>query len=1029
MTLAALTLLVMGALYTRQQYLTRGIPQTLPEPTVGSGTILGLNVQLAQYDDEALQTNLQAISDLGIRHVKQSFYFTEPYDWEASDRLVTAVNNANLTLTPLLDGDPAAQFAQPDTAAFAQWAGQFAARYGQTIDHYIIWDEPNLTTHWGGQDVNPIEYAALLTAASAAIRQADPTALIIAAPLAPTIETGPTNLAEHRFLQRMYEAGAAPAFDIAAAKPYGFDNPPDDRRTDPRVMNASRVILMREVMERNGDGGKAIWAGNWGWNALPANWQGPPSIWGEATFAQQAQWTMALLNRAQTEWPWMGRMFLETWEPNAPPDDPRWGFSLKNNLASGEWDSAQLQAFAQPAAVPAMPGFHFASPGDASQVYTGGWEFSPEFGADISQTPEGQPPDRVTFTFWGTDVGLRVRRANFRARLYITVDGRPANALPKDENGTTLVLTAPDPDEDYVVTVPVAARLEPGTHTVEITASRGWDQWALNGFSVGYHPPDSGYRVGMAVLAVLAAALLAGAGAVGRQADWRGLWQQVNGRFQTWQKWRQVVLTAVCAAIVALSGWLTWSAEAEGIYRRLGDGGQLALTAGAAAIFYISPSFIIYLIALAALWLLLTFRPVWGLALIAFSAPLYVLPKPVMGYLFSPVEIFTLVAVAGTAGHWFFVTLPQIGRSGGQIKLKSGHFRPIGADYAVITFVTVATLSLLFTERLDVATNEWRVVIVEPALFYGLWRVWSGRASRQTLWAILDAFVLGGVVVAVYGLGQYFFAPEQLITAEGGLMRLRAFFGSPNNVALYLDRVVPVLLAVVVLGNGRRQWLYGAALLPVLLAFLLTFSRGGLLLGLPAGLIFVFWQWQQRNGRRTWPWLLAGGVVTAVTYAAALQIPQLAGRLSPTSATSSFRLNLWQSSLQMIREHPLFGVGLDNFLYAYRGRYILERAWQEPNLNHPHNIFFDFATRLGLVGLLAGGWLWQQAGKRLWHNLRSADDAFAPVAVGLAGAFVAGLAHGLVDHSFFLVDMAYLFYLLLGASLWLENLGNNGKRP
>ena len=39
-------------------------------------------------------------------------------------------------------------------------------------------------------------------------------------------------------------------------------------------------------------------------------------------------------------------------------------------------------------------------------------------------------------------------------------------------------------------------------------------------------------------------------------------------------------------------------------------------------------------------------------------------------------------------------------------------------------------------------------------------------------------------------------------------------------------------------------------------------------------------------------------------------------------------------------------VGLDNFLYAYRGRYILDAAWQEPNLNHPHNIVLDFATRL-----------------------------------------------------------------------------------
>jgi hypothetical protein len=41
------------------------------------------------------------------------------------------------------------------------------------------------------------------------------------------------------------------------------------------------------------------------------------------------------------------------------------------------------------------------------------------------------------------------------------------------------------------------------------------------------------------------------------------------------------------------------------------------------------------------------------------------------------------------------------------------------------------------------------------------------------------------------------------------------------------------------------------------------------------------------------------------------------------------------------------------------------------------------------------------------------------VAAGLAGALAAVLAHGLVDHSFFLVDLAFVFYLILGVSVAL----------
>jgi O-antigen ligase len=131
-------------------------------------------------------------------------------------------------------------------------------------------------------------------------------------------------------------------------------------------------------------------------------------------------------------------------------------------------------------------------------------------------------------------------------------------------------------------------------------------------------------------------------------------------------------------------------------------------------------------------------------------------------------------------------------------------------------------------------------------------------------------------------------------------------------------------------------------------------------------------------------------------------------------------MNLWLSSWNMFVDHPLFGVGLDNFLYQYRSRYILDAAWQEPNLNHPHNVFLDFATRLGLAGILAGLWL-------LYSYLRvslplpsRSKPPWQPVAIGIVGAIVYTLAHGLVDHSFFLVDLAFTFFLMFGLAIWID---------
>lgn len=1015
--LAALSLLTLGALSARDTFLMRGIPAGLPEPIQNGGARLGINVELEHYDDDDIEDALSAVKGLGIAYVKQPFYYSENYQWETADRLVSAIRDQGLSLVPLLDGDPANGFMPPeDVVLYADWAGEFARRYGDSISHYIIWDEPNLTSHWGGQPVNPNHYAALLTAAAERVRAEDPGAVIVAAPLAPTTETGPDNLSETLFLQALYEAGAADSFDIVAAKPYGFDTGPGDRAVEPALLNFSRPIMLRELMVTQGDGHKAIWAGNWGWNSLPEGWTGRPSIWGQTSEAEQAAHTTAAFDRARREWPWMGLMFLENWEPNVPVDNPRWGFSIANRQTA-----AALTDYlaAQPAGV-AMPGFHLARPDDPAQEFSGDWEFSPEFGADISQSG-----DTARFTFWGTDVGLRVRRADFRARLYATVDGQPANALPRDENGAMLILTSPDPTQDFISTEWVARDLPPGLHTLKITAARGWDQWALNGFSVGYTPAEvTGPWIRMALWATTFVALSL-AWYCARRAEWGAAGRAAGAAFSRLSDRAQLLLTAGAAALVALTGWLTWGSDALGIYRRLGDAGQLAATAAAAAVFYVTPSFVLLALALGVLFILLVLRPAWGVVLIALTMPFYVppLPKPILGYSFSPVEIFTLVAT----GAWLTRLALDKGMTA---RREATHFswpklsRP---DWAVVAFLIVATLSLFVAEFQGVALSEWRVVILEPVLFYMLLR--GTKLHDKELWIVLDAFVVSGLIIALYGLWQYA-TRQDLITAEGGLMRLRSIYGSPNNVALYLDRLLPLLVAILLLGtratHGSRRLLYGLALAPVALALLLTFSKGALFLGIPASLIVVFWVWQRRAGRRTWPWLVVGLMAGTGALLVASQVPALAARLDFFGATGVFRVNLWRSAVNMFTEHPWLGIGLDNFLYLYRGRYILDAAWQEPNLSHPHNIILDFATRLGLLGLLAGGWLIWEAFSALRRGIAQANAQWLPVAAGFAGSLAAMLAHGLVDHSFFLIDLSFVFFLILGVAVWIQNKPNAG---
>ena len=1003
-----------------------GVTNGLPDPKLDRrpASILGLNVALEQYAD--LEPVLSQIS--AFHWLRQSFPWDqiEPargsYNWAPWDRIVAAATGHGHALIAVLAGSPAWARAAGDDrtgpplspADFADFAGQFASRYGTQIDAYQIWDEPNILLGWGGEAPSPSAYAAMLQGAFTAIHAADPVATVIAGALAPTVETGPDNLSDLLFLQQLYDLGAARYFDAAAGKPYGFYSSPDDRQADPNILNFSRFALLRAVMVRNGDSHKLLWGGNFGWN-------NQVSPWGQTSPPEQVSNTLAALDRAQTEWPWAGVLALENLQPLQPPSDPHWGFALLDARALPTPLLAALNthlASAAATAPAAVPGNYGAQ--QPAAVYAGPWKFS-ALGADI---PEDYASASLTITFRGSDLALTVRRAEYRGYLYVTVDGQPANRLPRDQAGAYLVLTAPEADVPQVVSVPVASGLNPDQiHTAVIQPNRGWGQWALAGFSVGRAVPPTGLLTWLGLLGL--AVLLSGWGAwhFGRQLRWgqagraaRRAWDRLGGA-------GQMALTAAVAGLLYLTSWLTWGNDVIAVSRRFGDAVPLAVTALTAGLFYFSPSLLLTLLSLVALLVLFYLRLDLALAFIALVMPLYLQYELLWQRGFSLVEVFTLLALIA----WVLQNIRPLLAGLAERRPFWRSFSTL--DWAVAAYLLVTTFSLAGAELKLVALREYRLVMIEPVVFYLLLR--ATPLDRRALWRIFDFFIIGAVYVAGVGLYQYV-TGTNLITAEEGVARIRSVYGSPNNLALYLGRALPIAVAPVVMGgNRRRRAAYAVAGVVIALTIVLTFSKGALLLGVPAALAVILIVWLGRRGLL----LVGGGLAAALASVPLLaRVPRFSSLLDFTSGTSFVRVQLWISAWRMFLDHPMFGVGPDNFLQQYRSFYILPDAWQDPNLSHPHNIVLDFLSRIGLLGAICGVWMiggfWWVAVRvtRRLANLSQPGDAetvadrhaLLALTVGLMGLVADMLAHGLVDHSFFLVDLSFVFFLALAAIQHLD---------
>jgi hypothetical protein len=704
--------------------------------------------------------------------------------------------------------------------------------------------------------------------------------VILAAALAPNVEPGGANMSDLVFLDELYQERAAEWFDVVATQSYAFGKPADTP-ADPGQLNWRRAALLREVMETHGDEETAVWATSVG--------LGPGDT-------GTAQTVTEVVEGTRQDWPWLGPMLWAAWSPG----------DLHGQYALTDEDGRQgplFRTLRTLASAPSLawPGVYSAD--HPSGQYEGGWRVTP-LGADI-----GRSGDVLTIPFRGTRLDLTVRRGDYRAFLFVSVDGEPANALPQDTQGRAYVVLY-DPLR-AIDRVTLVRGLSDSEHVAEIVAERGWSQWAIVGWTVSRAATRNmpwlwlAPALGLAALVVLGVVL-----------------------YESWPR-RHSLLTAGGTLIAS--------------YRGLDERLVLTLTAGAGILVYITVGTIPSLIAVGLLAVLLLLRPEMGLPLIAVALPFYQVGKPLLGRVFSMVEILTLLTAVGWVVNRVFrnpafgaparnresrVTTVHSRLTNQAARVTSHVSRLTVLDWGVIALVAVGAASLLWAEHGRVATREYRTVILGAALFYGLLRAmvrdWRG------VWRVADAWVLGGALIGLMGVFQWVVG-QNLISAEG-VWRVRGFYGSPNNLALYLGRVLPLGVALAAWGKkGWRRWAYGLAAVAMGLAILLSYSRGAWLLGVPASLLFL----AAVRGRRFWAVAVVLLFVVAVVVMLVAGTGRMTSLLDTAEGTTFLRLQLWRSSWAMITDHPLLGVGLDNFLYQYRTHYVLPTAWEEFNLSHP----------------------------------------------------------------------------------------------
>jgi O-antigen ligase len=1012
---------------------------------------MGVNLFLEKEPDRAnIVKSLEITKDGGFKWLRQGFawndieisgkgIFTDTRNpgvevnaWDKYDFIVDQANKYGLEILARLDSPPVwARIPGDDVQAypkgppkdnndFGDFAAAVAERYKGKIKYFQIWNEPNLIGEWGGHPVNAEEYTALLKVAHDRIKQVNPDAVIVTAALAPTAENTVRNENDVLYLEDMYRAGAAPYFDVLSTMLYSLGQPPDDRRVDLKRLNFSRPILLREVMQRNNDDKKPVWISEYAWISLPPDFKGDPSknIWGKSVDeVTQGRYLVEGYERARSEWPWMGVMFV--WHlrnPDGSPLEPATYFSILNQDFSPRPAYNALKEYSTQ--VPSVP------------------------------TPQEKP-------FWNL-VGFPLLYIIF-GLLSLASAGYTAASLGRWASAALDRPRGRFSEQSREVARNAAAVLgmvllfglyyRAGSLPLIVAALGGW--WlialfkpstglAMTAFAIPFfwYPKMYGnqkFPIAETMLMLVFAAVLVRRAVLafspGLALRLRFVDAPVHGEPQGSDGTKDSLSESVPALALVKSEHTDLDPRAT---KPLPLGGQEDVQEE-----WLSPSN-------------------RGDELLPASwptRPAIVFEKPALGAERKRTEdaevreLSTLSPGSQQIGQAVSaVDRPLSTVAFSTPKLLWSRFLDWNAEDAFATpavaILLLGTLSLLTMANPDFAPDSaraYRWVIIEPVLFYFL--ITDVIKGRRGLLRILDFFMLAAVGVAMYGLWQLVSGNGLLLVED--VSRVVSVYEHPNNLALYLGRAAPLAGCLAFfLPWGRRKALYALAVLPLGATLLLTFSRGAwvgvaiaMLVGVSVGLR---WQWgwiRTQAPRRFRAWLGSVGVgIVLLAVAGLLLFPKLPERIfSPGSGV--LRLTIWSSALRMGADHALFGVGLDQFLNQYQsGRQfplgygpckvtdqgVVSTGSGDANecfTSHPHNIFLDYWLSLGIMGLIVLMWLlWRYYRESInlakWAASKVGADPLArALALGLLASMTDFLVHGLVDNSYFLMDLALIFWM------------------
>ena len=334
----------------------------------------------------------------------------------------------------------------------------------------------------------------------------------------------------------------------------------------------------------------------------------------------------------------------------------------------------------------------------------------------------------------------------------------------------------------------------------------------------------------------------------------------------------------------------------------------------------------------------------------------------------------------------------------------------------VVSTLLLAVVCFFSLEPLRSLAELWSSTYRMLPLFFALMFI---KAKWQLRWIFL-AFAVSVFVDDTKALWQYLTFQDFI-----GGHRPIGFNRWPTHLASHMLMAMPILFFAAgreYFSSAERKFLVATAVFSFFI-LIISGTRGAWIAFLGATVVYAVCDPSYRKRA-----FVAAFSFVGVLCLFGIFVPTVQTRLQTLSdvnfQSNSERLLMWQSALEIIRDYPMTGVGLDEFGYVYNAKYISAFAKERPydpnnprtGHGHPHNNLFLVGAEGGLLGLsafiLLHGYFLRQF-VRIWRRDRQVFS-YGMMAILF---FVAVHLEGMTEVNIKQVSIMREYWLLIGVIL------------